>query len=113
MAFNFLFNRLNSYPLNNHNRNNEFQIINQIAKENEYQSTNMFLKLKANMKPNTPHATHSTKEIPKNKMWATFTYVGKKTRYITKLFKNTNIKTTFKITNNLKKHLLPNQIVTD
>jgi hypothetical protein len=37
----------------------------------------MFLKLKANNKPNTPHATHSTQEIPENKKWATFTYVGK------------------------------------
>jgi hypothetical protein len=113
MAFNFLFNRLNSYPLNNHNRNNEFQIINQIAKENEYQSTNMFLKLKANMKPNTPRATHLTQEIPENKKWATFTYVGKETRHITKLFKNTNIKTTFKTTNNLKKNLIPNKITSD
>jgi hypothetical protein len=34
MALNFLFNRLNSYPLNNHNRNSEFQVMNQIAKEN-------------------------------------------------------------------------------
>jgi hypothetical protein len=73
----------------------------------------MFLKLKANNKPNTPHTTHSTQEIPENKKWATFTYVGKETIYITKLFKNTNIKTTFKTTNNLKKHLFPNQIITD
>jgi hypothetical protein len=65
MASNFLFNRLNSCPLNNQNRNNEFQITNQIAKENEYQSTNMFLKLKANMKPNTPHTTHSTQDSEK------------------------------------------------
>jgi hypothetical protein len=98
------------YPLNNLDKNNELQIINQIAKENEYQPTSMALKFNANKKPNTPHATQ---DIPKNKKWAVFTYVGKETRYITKLFKNTSIKTAFKITNILKKHLFPNQVTTD
>jgi hypothetical protein len=65
MAFNFLFNRLNSYPLNNLNRNNELQITNQIAKENEYQPTSTILKSKANNKPNTPHTTHTPKRFPK------------------------------------------------
>jgi hypothetical protein len=95
MAFNFLFNRLNTYPLNNLNKNNELQIINQIANENEYQPTSMILKFKANKKPNTPHTTHKTQEIPENKKWAVFTYVGQETRYITKLFRNTSIKTAF------------------
>jgi hypothetical protein len=61
-------------------------------------------------KPNSPHTTQDT---PENKKWAVFTYVGKETRYITKLFKNTSIKTVFKTTNNLKKHLFPNQVTTD
>jgi hypothetical protein len=110
MAFNFLFHRLNSYPLKNLNKNYELQIINQIAKENEYQPSSMILKFKANNKPNTPH---TTQEIPENKKWAVFTYVGKETRYITKLFRNTSIETAFKTTNNLKKHLFPNQVTTD
>jgi hypothetical protein len=113
MAFNFLFNRLNLYPLNNINKNNKLQIINQIAKENEYQPTSMILKFKANNKPNSPHTTHTTQEIPENKKWAIFTYVGRETRYTTKFFRNTNIKTAFKTINNLKKHLFPNQVTTD
>jgi hypothetical protein len=36
MAFNFLLNRLNTYPLNRLDKNNELKIINQIAKENDY-----------------------------------------------------------------------------
>jgi hypothetical protein len=41
--------------------------------------------------------------------WAVFTYIGKETRHITKLFKNTNVKPSFRTTNTLKKHLLPKQ----
>jgi uncharacterized protein involved in tolerance to divalent cations len=84
-----------------------------MANDIEYQSNNMLLKFMANRKPNTPRATHSTQEILENKKWATFTYVGKETRHITKLFKNTNTKTAFKTTNNLKKHLLSNKIAYD
>jgi hypothetical protein len=35
--------------------------------------------------------------------------VGKETRHITKLFKNTNVKPAFKTTNTLKKHLFLKQ----
>jgi hypothetical protein len=59
------------------------------------------------------NAPHTTQDIPENNKWAAFTYVGKETRYITKLFKNTSIKTVFKTTNNLKKRLFPNQVTTD
>jgi hypothetical protein len=48
MAFNLLFNRLNTYPLNNLDKNNELQIINLLEKENEYQPTSMILKFNAN-----------------------------------------------------------------
>jgi hypothetical protein len=37
-----------------------------------------------------------------NKKWATFTYVGKETRIITRLFKNANIQTLFRTTNTIK-----------
>jgi regulator of PEP synthase PpsR (kinase-PPPase family) len=39
------------------------------------------------------------------KRWAKFTYVGKETRIITKLFKNTNIKITFNTNNTIEKRL--------
>jgi hypothetical protein len=37
--------------------------------------------------------------------WATFTYIGKQTRFITKLFKNTNIKIAYKTQNAIGKQL--------
>jgi hypothetical protein len=39
--------------------------------------------------------------------WATFTFVGKETKTITKLFKNTNIKIAYKTSNSLQKLLTP------
>jgi len=37
--------------------------------------------------------------------WAKFTYIGKETMFITKLFKNTDVKTTFITNNNIGKLL--------
>ena len=37
--------------------------------------------------------------------WARFTYVGKETRFITKLFKDTNISVAFTTNNPIRKHL--------
>jgi hypothetical protein len=54
MVFNFLFNRLNTYPLNNIDKNNELQMINQTAKENGYRPTSMALKFNANKKTKYP-----------------------------------------------------------
>jgi hypothetical protein len=47
------------------------------------------------------------------KKWAIFTYVGKETRYITKLFKTHNIKIAFQTKNTLEKHLCHNKLTTN
>jgi hypothetical protein len=103
MAFNFLSNQLNTYLLNRTNKKSEFQIINQTAQENNYHPNNTAFRIK---KPNK-NTSHKTQDIPlnslENKKWAVFTYAGKETRHITKLFKNTNIKPAFKTKNTLKK----------
>jgi len=39
--------------------------------------------------------------------WAKFTYFGKGTRFITKLFKETQIRITYKVTNTTRKWLTP------
>jgi hypothetical protein len=44
-----------------------------------------------------------------NKKWAKFTYVGKETRFITKLFKETNIRISFSTSNTITK-ILNNRI---
>jgi regulator of PEP synthase PpsR (kinase-PPPase family) len=37
----------------------------------------------------------------RKKKWAKFTYIGRETRYITKLFKNTKVKVMYTTNNNL------------
>jgi regulator of PEP synthase PpsR (kinase-PPPase family) len=43
--------------------------------------------------------------------WATFTYIGKETTYITKLFKHTNLKITYRTNNSIEQNLKPNPVV--
>jgi hypothetical protein len=83
-------NRRNTYPISTEYKHKEKQIINTILHNNGY--TPQILSRKKRKPTNTtPDATRK---------WATFTYVGKETRVITKLFKNTNIH----IQNIYKKH---------
>jgi len=49
-------------------------------------------------------------EDNQKRRWAKFTYCGKGTRMVTKLFKNTNVKVTYKTKNNLGKLLKPQNI---
>ena len=44
---------------------------------------------------------NSDLETPRYK-WATFTYIGKETTYITKLFKHKNLKITYKTNNSIE-----------
>ena len=44
------------------------------------------------------------RDIQKRK-WAKFTYIGKETRFITKLFKNTDVKVTFTTDNPVERRL--------
>ena len=41
----------------------------------------------------------------KTQKWAKFTYIGKETRFITKLFKDTNTRIMFTTNNTIGKHL--------
>ena len=41
--------------------------------------------------------------------WAKFTYIGKETRLVTKLFRNTNVNAAFTTDNTLGKHLVIKQ----
>ncbi|GFG38459.1 hypothetical protein Cfor_11207 [Coptotermes formosanus] len=89
-ALRYFSNRLNSYPLEQEERDKEKTIIQNIAHNNGFPShiTNKFI----NKPP--PQITNT---IPKtknknNKKWATLTYVGKETYHIQNLqkFKHTN-----------------------
>ena len=52
--------------------------------------------------------TQGQKEERTKTKWATFIYVGRQTKFITKLFKNTNLKISFKTENAIAKLLTQN-----
>jgi hypothetical protein len=74
VAFNYLLNRTEKYPLSKQNKETELNIIKQIAQENGYK--NSFLN-------RNKHKTHSKTENVEGKKWVSFTYSGKEIRYIT------------------------------
>jgi hypothetical protein len=93
-------NRVNTYPILSNNKNQELQHIQTILKNNNYPS-HTYQNIKT--KPNTS----KTPNIIQKQKWATFTYIGKETRTITKLVKNTNIIIAYKTKNTIQNHLLP------
>jgi hypothetical protein len=102
-AINYLINRMNTYPITHESKDIDLRTIKTILKNNHYNQQIIHTNQKQN---------HNTKETQKQK-WTIFTYFGTDTRTITKLFKNTNIKISFRTTNTIKKHLRPKQQITD
>jgi hypothetical protein len=62
------------------------------------------IRTKANHNKNQRNRTQTmNNNTKKKKKWATFTYNGKETKQITKLFKDTNIKIAYKTRNTIQK----------
>ena len=101
----YLTHRLINYTLNNENKEKEYNPIQQILHVNKFKThhlNNVVSKLK------TKSHTQQTDEIQDARTpfkWATFTYTGKQTKHITKLFKNTNLKIAYKTKNTLERLL--------
>jgi hypothetical protein len=100
-ATRYLINRMNTYDLKDSDKVNEHTIIKQILHNNGY-DTSVMTRLNNKKEPTTKQN--------KNK-WAKFTYIGKETKFITKLFKDSNIQVTFTTNNTINKALSirPNQ----
>jgi arginyl-tRNA--protein-N-Asp/Glu arginylyltransferase len=99
-------NRTEKYPLSLENKKAELNVIKQIAKENDYNNSiinqKQYKKQFTNLMGNS-----SIADTQHEKKWVTFTYIGKETRHITKLFKNTKVKTAFRTNNIIKRILKP------
>jgi len=95
-AIRHLTNRLHRYQLNDTYEKQERQIIEQIIMNNGYNTS--IIKQLEQQKPRQPIRNEKT-------TWATFTYFGRQTRNITRIFKDTHIKITFKTNNTVNKIL--------
>jgi uncharacterized protein (UPF0335 family) len=97
-AIRHMINRMNTYRLNDDTKNQELKIIEQIARSNGF-DTSLVQYI------NKPKQKRDNKD---NKiLWAKFTYIGKGTRTITKLFRDTPIRIAYKVNNTISRRLIP------
>jgi hypothetical protein len=99
-AARFFINRVCTYNLDPADKQTEINTVKQILLNNKYrvpETISSLMKDKSN--------NHSSQENKQNRKWTKFTFVGRETRQITKLFKHTNVKIAFTTANNLGKLL--------
>jgi len=92
-AFRFLFNRLDSYNLQEEVYQHELNIIHNMLHNNTFP-------IKPH-KPPTHNLTRPTAPRTTKQKWASITFVGKETSYITNIFRKTELKIAFRTTNTL------------
>jgi hypothetical protein len=94
-AIHYFHNRMSTYKLLSDSMQKENNTIQQILTNNKYDAS-ILKKVK--------HKKKQKQYIERTK-WAKFTYTGKETKFITKIFKNTNVKVTFTADNTKENHL--------
>jgi len=92
----YFLNRINTYDLGHAEKQKETEILKQIVYNNKFHTSILSRIRNSKTKPDSEN---------QRKRWTEFTYVGKETRQITKLFKNTNVRIAFTTNNSLGKLL--------
>jgi len=88
----YMVNRMNNYQLSRSSKEHESNIIRQITYNNKYDPSHQ----------NIRKTKHTIKQDKDNtQKWAKFTYIGKETKFITKLFKNSPVKISFTTNNTI------------
>jgi hypothetical protein len=89
---------MNTYPITDTNKKRELQYIRTILHNNNYPTYKQKIKHK-------PNNIEQNTQPNNNEKWITFTYTGKETRIITRLFKNTNVGISFKTITTIRNHI--------
>jgi len=97
-AYRYHINRLNTLPINTEERKKEEDKLESMAINNSY-PMNTVKKLKEKLKK----IRTGTQE--RNKKWTPFTYFSPMIRKVTNIFKDTNIKIAYRVTNTIFKQL--------
>ena len=105
-AIRYLLNRANTYDLNLTNKQAEIDTIKTILQNNKYDAS-----ILDHLNRSTPNQKQEL-DHPKQK-WAKFTYIGKATRSVTKLFRDTQVKIAYTTNNNLGRLLRYNTTGTE
>jgi hypothetical protein len=107
-AIKFLYNRLNTYNLQENKYKTEENTICNIMQNNDFP-----------IRPYHPPPPRKTTIAPDERMtttiqkWATFTYVGKETTFITNLFKKTDVGIALRTNNTIQRLLVQSQQTSD
>jgi len=101
-AIHYLYNRMHTYNLFATDIQKEKDIIQQILINNKY-DPNPIQDSKKKKKENLQ------KQDTERTKWAKFTYIGKETRFITKIFRKSNIKVALATNNTIGKFLTTKQ----
>jgi hypothetical protein len=97
-AVKFLADRMNTYPISVNNKRKEETQIETVLVNNNYPEY-IYIRTTKENKTETKQITQ------KRDKWAMFTYIGKEMRTIAKLFRNTNTKIAYRMTNTIQNHL--------
>jgi hypothetical protein len=95
-AIRYFTNRVQTYNLDPKAKQKEINTLNQVIHSNHY-NVAVIDRLKVKK--------HKQKQVDPKPKWAEFTYTGRETLFITRLFKNTNLRVAFTTNNNLGKIL--------
>jgi transposase-like protein len=95
-AIRYMLNRVNTYNLNYDNKRAELNTIKQIISNNGYNNSTIQQLDRPTTKP-SPNNNNNT--------WARFKYIGKQTKFNTKLFKETPVRIAHTTNNSISRHL--------
>ena len=98
-AIKYYCNRLETYQLTPESIQKKKDNIQQILANNKYDAHSI----------ETSHKEKRQRQNEQKQKWAKFTYTGKETRFITKLFMSTNVKIAFTTNNTIEKRLAVKQ----
>jgi hypothetical protein len=100
-ATRYFANRIHTYNLDHPQKQKEIDIVKHIIHNNKY-NTSLLNRICNNTKQKQRQRHEQENQ---NQRWVKFTYIGRETRHITKLFKNTSLKVAYTTKNNLGKLL--------
>jgi hypothetical protein len=95
-AIRYFYNRMKSYKLTQESHQKERNTIQQIFVNNNNEASTL----------NKISKEKKQKQDTQKRKWAKFSYIGKEKRFITKLFKNTDVEVTFTTDNTIERRLV-------
>jgi hypothetical protein len=101
-SINYLINRITTYPISKQNFDIEEQNINNLLKANGYHYLNATELIRYKQLHINDHKNKDKNINENHKKWAVFTYTGKDTGFVTKLFKEFNINISFRTNNTIE-----------